>query len=125
MSTKTEHDTIIRLPTTLVETYTEETESPLKLAVQNSTVSNFVTPEKGNKLRIKAVFMRHFFSVATDNITKHISVLLKMDVVKGVKTIIMVGGLSESNIVHETVKLSFPTLNVVTSSAIRRCFDCP
>ena len=113
ISTLTENDTIISLPATLIETYIEETESSLKNAVQNSTVSKFVTPEKGHKLRIKAAIMKNLFSVATDNITKHISDLLKMDVVKGVKTIIMVGGLSESNIVHETVKQSFPNLNVV------------
>ena len=113
ISTSTENDTIISLPTTLVETYVEETESSLKTAVQKSTLSNFVTPERGNKLRIKAALMKKLFSVATDNITKHISELLRMDVVKGIKTVIMVGGLSESSIVHETVKMSFPIMNVV------------
>ena len=116
VSTAMEHDTIISLPTNLVETYTEETELSFKEAVQNSSVSDFITPEKGNKLRIKPAYMRKLFSVATDNITKHISELLSMDAVKGVKTIIMVGGLSESDIVHETVKQSFPDMNVVVPS---------
>ena len=113
VSTTTERDTIIALPTTLVETYTKETKSTLKIAVQQSTVHNVVTLDKGNKLRIKAAYMRELFSIVTDNITKHIAELLCIDVVKGVKTVIMVGGLSKSSIVHETVKLSFPILNVV------------
>ena len=112
-STTTERDTIISLPATLVETYVEEIGFSLRVAVQNSTVSHFVTPERGNKLRIKAAFMRKLFSVATCNIVTHISELLCFDVVKGAKTIIMVGGLSESSILHETMKLEFPTLNVV------------
>ena len=113
VSTTTEYDIIISLPATLVETYTKERKSTFKLAVKNSTVSNYVTSKRGNKLRIKPAYMRQLFSVPTDNIIKHISKLLSMDVVKGVKTVIMVGGLSESSIVCETVKLLFPNLNVV------------
>ena len=113
ISKSTQRDIKIILPATLVNTYTDETGSSLEQAVLNSAVSKFISPEKGNKLIIKATFMKQLFSVAIEKITKHITELLRLDVVKGVKTIIMVGGLSDSNIVHETVKLEFPTLNVV------------
>ena len=121
VSTAMEHDTIIGLPVNLANIYTEETKFTFEQAVQQSSVSDFVTPQKGNKLRIKPAYMRKLFSVATDNIKKHISELLSMDAVKGVKTIIMVGGLSESGIVHETVKHSFPECGGST----RRCIGCP
>ena len=112
VSTSTAVDTIISMPTTLVETYTKETNFTFEQAIDNSSISN-VLQEKGNKLIMKAALMKDLFSVTTDNITKHISDLLCLDAIKGVKIIIMVGGLSESRLVQETVKNAFPNLKVV------------
>lgn len=113
ISAKTENDTIVSLPLALVETYNDETEGTLKTAVSKSGLSGLVTVEKGNKLRIKATMMKQMFSTALENIVGHVSKLLKINAVSGAKTILMVGGLSESKIVYASLKASFSKLDIV------------
>lgn len=113
VSAKTENDTIVSSPSTLVEIYNDETEGTLKSAVSKSGLSGLVTPEKGNKLRIKAAMMKQMFSTAVNNTVEHVSKLLKIKVVSGTKTILMVGGLSESKILYDSLKASFTKLDIV------------
>ena len=113
ISATTENDTIVSLPTALVETYNDETEGTLKTAVSKAGLSGMLTPEKGNKLRIKAATMKKLFSTAVKNTVEHVSRLLKIKAVSGAKTILMVGGLSESKILFDSLKTSFTKLDIV------------
>ena len=113
ISATTEIDTVISLPATLVEVYNEETEGTVKTAVSKSGLAGMVTPEKGNKLRIKPALMKKMFTTAVENTVDHVSKLLQVKSVSGAKTILMVGGLSESKILYDDIKSSFPKLNVV------------
>ena len=113
ISATTEIDTVISLPATLVEVYNEETEGTVKTAVSKSGLAGMVTPEKGNKLRIKPALMKKMFTTAVEKTVDHVSKLLQVKSVSGAKTILMVGGLSESKILYDNIKSSFPKLNVV------------
>lgn len=64
-------------------------------------------------LILKSVVMDELFQHATDEINKHIGVLLKLKELQGVSTLLLVGGFSESPFVSEAVRSCFKTLRVI------------
>ena len=113
ISSTSEHDTIVSLPLALIETYNDKLEGTLKTAVSKSGVSGLVTAEKGNKLRIKPAMMKQMFTTAVENTVEHVSKLLEIKAVSGSKTVLMVGGLSESKMLYDSLKTGFPKLDIV------------
>ena len=80
--------------------------------MSKSGLSGLITPEKGNKLRIKPAMMKQLFSTAVKNTVEHVSRLQKIKTVSGAKTILMVGGLSEPKL-FDSLKTSFTKLDIV------------
>lgn len=66
-----------------------------------------------DKLRISSKRLSDMFSEVCDDIVKHITKLLESSKVKGTKTILMVGGFSESQFLEGKIRSSFPDMDVV------------
>jgi molecular chaperone DnaK (HSP70) len=65
-----------------------------------------------DKLRITHERFTRMFSVACDNIVEHIKRLLSQKA-KGTNTILMVGGFSESLLLQDKIRCSFPDMRIV------------
>jgi hypothetical protein len=69
-----------------------------------------------DKLRIEPSLAKSFFDTSITKTVEHVKTLLKEPVTDGVDAILMVGGFSESNMLHEAVKSNFPELGVIVPS---------
>lgn len=113
ISNNSNTDTIFRMPATLIEIYTDHTGNTLQQAVASSYYCKSLVYEKGNKIRIKASLMRSLFTESIERIMEHISKLLYKKIVSGVEAILMVGGLSECQLLQDSIKNSFGHLKVI------------
>lgn len=68
---------------------------------------------KVDKIRMDSSVMKSFFKEALDDIVSHIKELLSQPETKGVNTIVMVGGFSESELLTSEIRSSFPKMKVV------------
>lgn len=68
---------------------------------------------KGDKIRISPEVMMTFFQEAVDSIVNHVRDLLGQPACKGVDTIMMVGGFSDSNILIKAIEHSFSGLKLI------------
>lgn len=66
-----------------------------------------------DKLRISSKRLSDMFSEVCDDIVNHVRKLLKSPKAKGTKTILMVGGFSESQFLQGKIGKSFPDLDVI------------
>lgn len=66
-----------------------------------------------DKLRISSKRLSDMFSEVCDEIINHVRKLLMSSKVKGTKTILMVGGFSESQFLQGKIRSSFPDMAVV------------
>ncbi|XP_060563267.1 heat shock 70 kDa protein 12A-like [Ruditapes philippinarum] len=67
----------------------------------------------GDKLRIDAEVFADFFKPTVSRIISHLAYMLTKPVVQGCAAILMVGGFSESPMLHEKVKSSFRNMKVI------------
>lgn len=67
----------------------------------------------GDKLRVDANVAKSFFEPSVNSIVSHLRSLLQESVNKGVEAILMVGGFSESPMLQDTVRSSFPKLRII------------
>ncbi|XP_062599964.1 heat shock 70 kDa protein 12A-like [Saccostrea cucullata] len=102
----------IRIPISLVETFEEDTGEDIKEATENTTYSGKITWIRG-KIRITAEVMKSFFEEAGDQIVDHVKDVLKKPEISGTNNIMMVGGFSESPILQDMIKQSFPDMRVI------------
>ncbi|KAK3600049.1 hypothetical protein CHS0354_012741 [Potamilus streckersoni] len=105
-------DVTIRLPTTLKDIFEDETGEDLRKVIKQARYASVVTLV-GDKLRVKASVMKSFFSNAIHSITSHMKELLNDNRVRGISSILMVGGFSESKMLYHAIKSSFPNIRVI------------
>ncbi|XP_062579147.1 heat shock 70 kDa protein 12B-like [Saccostrea cucullata] len=102
----------IRIPISPVEIFEEDTGQDIKETIENTKYSGKVM-WVGDRCRITAEVMKSFFEVAGDQIVDHVRDLLNKPEISGTNNIIMVGGFSESPILQDMIKQSFPNLRVI------------
>lgn len=96
----------------LVRLYEETRKSDIKSDIKghpNAGKINFIA----GKIRLDFELFKSFFKPRTDAIVKHTKRLLVKPEVKGTKVFLLVGGFSQSNIVHEAVKDALPDANII------------
>ena len=64
-------------------------------------------------MRFDADIIKGLFKDVVNSITEHVHKLLQQDENKDIKAVVLVGGFSESPILHQAFKNEFPGLNVV------------
>lgn len=102
----------IKVPVTLAETYKKETDETVSQAVEESTLKGKVTWQS-DKLRINAEIFKGLFKHTIDKIVEHVKDLLQHKDVKGTKTLLMVGGFSDSEMLQDAIIKSFPQCSVI------------
>lgn len=101
-----------RVPTALADLVKEISGQPFSETIQKSKYASTVKL-LGDKLRVDAKVAKSFFEPSVNSIVSHLRSLLKESVNKGVEAILMVGGFSESPMLQDTVRNSFPNLRII------------
>ena len=114
----------MKLPTTLMELYKEETKQDIRDRVAESEYRDMVHFAGGDKVRVEADLIQSLFKESIDNTVTHVKSLLRDEKARDVKAILMVGGFSESPMLQVAIKRAFPRLKIIipkeASSAILR-----
>ncbi|XP_045161325.2 heat shock 70 kDa protein 12A-like [Mercenaria mercenaria] len=109
----------IDIPRGLADIYKDITGKELK---NERLIHNIKIVGDGDILRLPPEVMKGLFAKATDKIVQHIEQLLKNKEIRGVSSILLVGGFSESQIVSKSIRDYFQKLKVIapgsSSSAI-------
>lgn len=102
----------LKIPVCLKDMFEDETEEDIKDVVNQSSYSGSLI-WIGDKLRIARETFDGLFSCAIGNTISHLQDLLDRPTCKDAKTIIMVGGFSESPLLQKGVRDAFPRLKVI------------
>ena len=109
----------IQYPHSLFKTYREKHKiKSLQEGFETSRYSQTIKVAKGDKLRFDPTLITQFFKKTTDSIIAHVKEISDKKKSQGgvISTILMVGGFSDSPLLHERVKSEFPKLNVICPS---------
>ena len=101
-----------KIPVSFVEMVEDQTEAEMNDLVMNKRYAGKVKIE-GDKIRIDAAVFKEFFEKACNDIVAHVKSLLQKPDVMGTKIILMVGGFSESELLQDKVRSSFPQCRVL------------
>lgn len=106
----------LRLPHELLELLKESSGFTLQEIISQSNYHDSVTVKR-RIMTMNDYVCKSFFAKAIQEIKEHIGFILKQCV--DVSLILMVGGFSESSIVIETIRQSFPNLKVIVPTQAR------
>ena len=104
-----EENILVTVPSSLIKIYHAKTAKQMD---ENKILRHLGMTVTQNKLHCKASVLKELFKETCEDITKHVNLLLEKDKLTNVTAIIMVGGFSESAILQETLRESFPYLHV-------------
>ncbi|XP_052794653.1 heat shock 70 kDa protein 12A-like [Mya arenaria] len=110
----------LKVPVKLAETYEDETEEKVAEAIAGSTYQGKLT-WASDKMRLDAEVFKGLFKHCIEKIIEHIKDLLCNDNVSGTKTLLMVGGFSDSEMMQAAVKNAFPACNVIIPEEAGLC----
>lgn len=96
-----------KIPLELMKIYTKLTKKEPEEVVEHNKEYEGRLKWTAGKLRIDGEIMKGWFAESCRNTIKHISDLLGDKSCSGTDTILLVGGFSESSVLHEAVKESF------------------
>ncbi|KAL3857340.1 hypothetical protein ACJMK2_012017 [Sinanodonta woodiana] len=102
----------IRIPISLINIFQNETGKLLQETIKETEFAQRVTIIN-DKIKMDGTLFREFFSKAVQKITSFIRGLLQNKNLEGVKSIIMVGGFSECQLLQESVMSSFPEITTI------------
>ncbi|KAH3837772.1 heat shock 70 kDa protein 12B-like [Dreissena polymorpha] len=102
-----------KIPISLHELYREMTGGEMRDAVKNNQKLNGKVSFAGDKMRTDATIIKALFEETCTNIVDHLRQLLKNPQTAGTRTILMVGGFSESQMLAAAVQSAFSDLRVV------------
>ena len=102
----------MHLPVPLKEIYEEETGLAINQTIRRSSYHNLVDIKRGT-LSVSADIFKGFFDDTVSKILSHVQSVLASPTCRGVSTILMVGGFSESEMVSERVRKTFPQIEVI------------
>ncbi|KAK3602827.1 hypothetical protein CHS0354_026379 [Potamilus streckersoni] len=102
----------VKVPVSMNETYKNKSGDTIEDAIAQSPYGKQIE-WKGDKMRLDADLFRSLFKNSIKNITEHIANLLEKPGVKGITTLLMVGGFSECQLIQDAIKNAFPTAKIV------------
>ncbi|XP_045179839.2 heat shock 70 kDa protein 12B-like [Mercenaria mercenaria] len=102
----------VRIPASFQELLQKESGLTLKQSIERSCYKKNIVVA-GDKMRIDFELFRGFFDISVKETTKHVSTILKHPDVSDCKTILMVGGFSDSIILQDEMSKAFPDINIV------------
>ena len=105
----------IRVPVSLLEAYEHSTDCRLEEEIGNTPFARSVHL-KNDKLSISSVMFQGFFKESVEEVIKYVRDLLDKPQVRGVESLLAVGGYSESPLMIAALKQSFPNMRVVVPS---------
>ncbi|KAK3603243.1 hypothetical protein CHS0354_007574 [Potamilus streckersoni] len=103
---------VLRIPMSLINIYQNETGKVLQESISQNEFAGKVKIIN-DKIKLEGTFFREFFAMAVQSITSFVRTLLQNKNLEGVKSIIMVGGFSECQILQESIMSSFPEINTI------------
>ncbi|CAC5384393.1 unnamed protein product [Mytilus coruscus] len=68
---------------------------------------------RNEKIRFKREVIKRLFSKSATKIVQHLEMILHRNNLRGIETILMVGGYSESDILYEHIRMTFKHLTVI------------
>lgn len=102
----------IKFPVVLYECYEKKKDNSFAKALANSHFATSVI-KKRDRLQIDNDIFLKMFEFSKENLVKHIQYLLHKQGLRNVRTLMMVGGFSESEIMRNAVKKAFPYKQVI------------
>ncbi|KAK3594916.1 hypothetical protein CHS0354_020573 [Potamilus streckersoni] len=102
----------IRLPSSLLKIFEDETREDLRNAIKQTQYADKVSLN-GEKLRVDASVMKGLFSTVIESTVSSVKELMKDSGVQGISRILMVGGFSESKMLQHAIKYNFPNVNII------------
>lgn len=103
----------IKVPVKLSEIFEDVTEKTLRSFVTSKKEFTDKVTLAGDKLRIDANIFRSWFDESCKNTVKHVKEIFKQKSSAGTKTILLVGGFSESPILQEAIRSNFPDKRLI------------
>ncbi|KAL3857338.1 hypothetical protein ACJMK2_012015 [Sinanodonta woodiana] len=102
----------LRIPVSLIRIFEKETGEVLHESIGQTEFSGKIKL-LNDKLKVDATIIRDLFSKSVRSITDYVSALLKSKHLEGVKSIIMVGGFSECQMLQESIVSSLPEISTI------------
>lgn len=102
---------VIEIPPSLVQCHTDEGLECLKNAIQDANLQDMMNAKLG-KLFIKSAYFLKYFQIICGKTVDLVTSIIKNDNIQ-VRSIVLVGGFSESKVVQSIFKDSFPKYNVL------------
>lgn len=102
----------VRIPVVWMEVFKDNTGETLEEALLDSSYNGKVTINK-DKLRMKYELFRKFFDYSINNVLKVFEDLFKKPAIANIRTLLAVGGYSESSVLINAIKQKFPNLTVI------------
>lgn len=99
------------IPMNIPESLTEE--CSLNESLRHTTFRGHISLQGKHRMKIDRPTFKAFYQPACDGIVRHIKELFLSPKVDGVRTILMVGGFSESKVLQEEVRKAFPHCQVL------------
>ncbi|KAK3603239.1 hypothetical protein CHS0354_007569 [Potamilus streckersoni] len=102
----------LRIPVSLIRIFEKDTGEVLKETMSQTEFSDKIKL-LNDKLKVDGTIIRGFFSKSVQSITQYVKSLLKSKQLEGAKSIIMVGGFSECQMLQESIVSSFPEISII------------
>ncbi|XP_053403764.1 heat shock 70 kDa protein 12A-like [Mercenaria mercenaria] len=103
---------VIKIPQTLEDEYQQSTKQTTEEAIEES-VYNGKIKYSVNKLRIHVDIIKSLFKPCIDMVVSHISNLLNYEEVRGTDVFLLVGGLSQCDLLQNCLRKKFPNVQIV------------
>ena len=103
----------IKYPLALKELFEKMKGKSFKVAVDDNEMYRGRMKTTADKIKIDPQLVIGLFRDPLDKLVEHMRYILSLPNIKGTKTFLLVGGFSESPIVQETIKASFPKCKTI------------
>jgi hypothetical protein len=103
----------IKIPARLTEMFETMTKKKAADAVKNNTDFQGKVTYTAGKLRVDSSVMKSWYDESCNQTVKHVKELFKNKASKGVETILLVGGFSESPMMQESLRVNFPDKRLI------------
>ncbi|KAK3603240.1 hypothetical protein CHS0354_007570 [Potamilus streckersoni] len=113
IQSKKESMITFRIPVSLLTLFEDEIGETLQQFVSESSVFSHQVKIVHGKIKVDAEIFKDFFRKPVHNITSFVRTLLQQHQLKGVKSIIMVGGFSECQMLQESIMSNFPEISII------------
>ena len=102
----------VKIPIALYELYKSETDESIEEAIEGSPFKDKLI-WLADKVRIDAGVFKDLFKHCREKIVDHVKNLMQNTDVQGTKTLLMVGGFSDSEMIQDVIQKAFPNYSVI------------